>query len=148
MSIGVWICVHVFNWIPLINIFVFSPISWGFYYYGFVVQHEIRDGDMKVLSSYLTVSVILGFLFFHRKLCIVIRTGMSTNRWAWDIFLASNVFFNFLIQRLEFLDIHMFPLLSYSFAKNFFYFYLWLLWILLFPWFQFQPNIICIKDSY
>lgn len=45
LSLGVWIYVWVFNLIPLINMSLFVPIPWCFYYCISVVQLEIGDRD-------------------------------------------------------------------------------------------------------
>ena len=44
----VFVCVwinQIFNWIPLVHLSVFMPVSSCFHYYSSIVELEVRDGD-------------------------------------------------------------------------------------------------------
>jgi hypothetical protein len=47
VSISMWVYFWFVDFIPLINLFVFIPISYSFYYYCSVVHLEIRDSDIS-----------------------------------------------------------------------------------------------------
>lgn len=62
----------------------------------------------------------------------------TTDPWGWEIFLSSVIFSSLFFQTLEVLVIQVFYLLEYSYTEIYYY-YLWLLWRMLFPWFLSQP---------
>ena len=61
----------------MILLLYFPPVSCGFYYYGSVVELEIRDGDTS-RSSFIVQDSYLGFLFFRRKLSVVFSRSVKS----------------------------------------------------------------------
>lgn len=51
LTIGVWAYICLFNSIPLINVTVFIPIPFCFYYYSSLIQLEFENGDTS--SSFI-----------------------------------------------------------------------------------------------
>ena len=45
VSIGVWVYLWDFRLVPLIHLFVSTPIPWSFYYFCSVLQLEVMDND-------------------------------------------------------------------------------------------------------
>ena len=106
MFIGVWIYIWVFKSIPLVNIYVFMSMQYGYYYCCSLVDFEIMDGLMVIYLEvpllYRIVLDILGFCFFHLKLTVlsmsISKCGAETEGRA--------------IQRLPHLGIH--PIYSHQ----------------------------------
>jgi hypothetical protein len=62
MSIGFWVYFWVFNLIPFINLSVSILIPWSNYYYCFVVQLEVMNGNTSK-SSFIVQDCVCLFLF-------------------------------------------------------------------------------------
>ena len=66
VSIGAWIYLWAFYFVPLIYIFVFVPVPYCLDDCGFVVEPEVRQVDSSVPFFFLKVALaIRGFLYFH-----------------------------------------------------------------------------------
>ena len=79
LYIGVYFTVIIFNLIPMIHISVFMPTTSNFYYSSSIVELEVRSGGTSRCSLFLWVIflTILGFLFFHMKLGIVLLMSLK-----------------------------------------------------------------------
>ena len=89
VSTGVWVYFYVSDLIPLINLFGFRSMTYGFYYHPSLVQFKIRNGDnsgwcviVQECFSYPGTS-----LFFHMRIalskslniCVGILMGIALN---------------------------------------------------------------------
>jgi hypothetical protein len=63
VSIGVWVYFRVFDSIPLTNLCVPIKIPCSFYYYCFVTQLEVRDGD--IYRSYFIAQDCFSYLVLY-----------------------------------------------------------------------------------
>ena len=78
MSIGVCIYIWVLDLIPFIHLSVSIPIPCGFYYCSSVAELETRENDTSRISFIVQNSFsYLGFLFFHKKLNIVLSSSVK-----------------------------------------------------------------------
>jgi len=129
-TIGVWVHFWVFNFVPLIYLPVFVPIPYSFYDYCSVILLEVKDGDSPRISfiveyrfCYPRFFVILNefancSFYLYKELsrnfdgdCIesvdcfwqndYLYYISPANPWAWKIFLSSEIFLNFFLQRVE-----------------------------------------------
>jgi hypothetical protein len=92
-DIDVWIYIWIFNFITLINAFVFMPIPCSFYYYFSVVQLKIRDSDTSsssfivqdcfIYHEFLVFLVVAGFFSPHLKLKIVFSGSIKNCVGVW-----------------------------------------------------------------
>ena len=76
--IGVWVHFWVFNSIPLIYLSVSVPISYSFYHYCSVIQHDVRDGDFP--RSFFIVENSFQyprFLLFQMNLHIILSKSIN-----------------------------------------------------------------------
>ena len=77
VSIGAWVYLWAFYFVPLIYISVFVPVPYCLYDCGFVVEPEVRQVDSS--SSILLSQDCFGysrFLYFHTN-CEIILWGAS-----------------------------------------------------------------------
>ena len=66
VSIGVWIYLWAFCFVPLIYISVFVPVPYCLDDCGFVVEPEVRQADSSSSFFFLKIALaIRGFLYFH-----------------------------------------------------------------------------------
>jgi hypothetical protein len=137
VSVDVWVYLWVFNSIPLINLSVFMPVPWGwFYHYCSVVQLEVRNDDTS-RSSFTTQDYCryLGVLFSHMRLKIALWRSVKnfygnyinlqtvfgkmtifyyvnpTDQWARENFPFSVIFLNFFLRDFKILSYRSFPCL-------------------------------------
>jgi hypothetical protein len=78
VTIGVWARFWVFNSIPLIYLSVSVPISYSFYHYCSVIQHDVRDGDFP--RSFFIVENSFQyprFLLFQMNLHIILSKSIN-----------------------------------------------------------------------
>ena len=77
MSIGVWINIHVFSSILLVNVSDFMLIPRCFHYCSSVIELDVRDRDASGRHFiYRIVLDILGFCY-HMKLIIVLSRSVK-----------------------------------------------------------------------
>ena len=78
VSIGVWIYLWAFYFVPLIYISVFVPVPYSLDDCGFVVEPEVRQVDSS--SSILLFQdclAIRGFLYFHTDCEIICSSSLK-----------------------------------------------------------------------
>ena len=72
LSIGVWIYLWAFYFVPLIYISVFVLVPYCLDDCGFVIQPEVRQVDSSVSYFFLKIALaIQGFLYFHTNYEII-----------------------------------------------------------------------------
>lgn len=71
LTIGVWAYICLFKSIPLINVTVFIPIPFCFYYYSSLIQLEFKNGDTSSTLSFRIVLTFVGLLLLHEILFLV-----------------------------------------------------------------------------
>ena len=78
VSIGVWIYLWAFCFVPLIYISVFAPVPYCLDDCGFVVEPEVRhvDSSSSILVSQIALA-ILGFLYFHTNCEIICSSSVK-----------------------------------------------------------------------
>ena len=78
VSIGVWVYLWAFYFVPLIYISVFMPIPYCLDDCGFVVEPEVRqvDSSSSILLSQDSLA-IRGFLYFHTNCEIICSSSVK-----------------------------------------------------------------------
>ena len=78
VSIGVWIYLWAFYFVPLIYISVFVPVPYCLDDCGFVVETEVRQVIPPVLFFFLKIDLaIRGFLYFHTNCEIICSSSLK-----------------------------------------------------------------------
>jgi hypothetical protein len=132
VTIGVWVLFWVFNSIPLTYMSVALPVLCSFYHNCSVVQFEVCNGNstwgyfilekiFAILVFFFFFFVVVVFVFcFFRWICkfpFLIRWIIDLEIWWWLhwicilIFPSSEIFFDFILKRLEVLIIQIFHFL-------------------------------------
>ena len=78
VSIGAWIYLWAFYFVPLIYISVFVPVPYYLDDCGFVVEPEVRQVDSSSFILLLKIALaIRGFLYFHTNLEIICSSSVK-----------------------------------------------------------------------
>ena len=94
VSIGAWICLWAFYFVPLTYISVFVPVPYCLDDCGFVVEPEVRQVDsfISILLSQDCFGYLSGFLYFHTN-CEIICSSSVKNTVGSLIGIALNHFY-------------------------------------------------------
>ena len=80
VSIGVWIYLWAFYFVPLIYISVFVPVPYCLDDCGFVVEPEVRQVDSSIPFFFLKIALAIpGFLYFHTNCEIICSSPVKNN---------------------------------------------------------------------
>ena len=80
VSIGEWVYLWAFYFVPLIYISVFVPVPYCLDDCGFVVEPEVRQVDPPVPFFCLKIALaIRGFLYFHINCEIICSSSVKNN---------------------------------------------------------------------